>query len=207
MLYSLRTYTADTKKQLESKKKTHSSSLSFYHNGLYHAFCFSVGPKTLLFPCREFFCNQMAANFRKIPKVTVFYITICKSTAGNIARMRREVHRLEDALGYRRSRISCVAYGVYGAANESVWRVDASPRWRHALPMFSYYLGELRNYHRERGHFTGRRLIHKVLEKNHPSRVFGSNVKANWAGLRGQEGAHFFESGLSHLRKKELRVL
>lgn len=202
-LYALRTYTTNTKKQLESKKKVLQETKTFY--SIYTGFFFSIGPQTEKFNCREYFCDRIAGNFRKVPKTTVFYLIISGHDAKEIAKMRREVHRLEDALGYRRSRINCVTYKVCNDFSESVWQVDASPRWRHALPMFSYYLGELRNYCLG-SDFTGSRLIHKVLKKNRPSQIFGPKVKDNWTNVSGCDGADTFEVELDSKRKKELKV-
>jgi len=159
--------------------------------------------------CRETFCSSMGGRFRK-GKGVWFYLDIIGRKSKHLARMRRKMHIMEQALGYRPHEMKCVRHYVRPKTTKQPevrgarWLVRASPTWRRSIPMFSFFLGSLRGYCRSGTYDPTNELMFRILDKNKVSGLFGANLEKNWTGS-GVYGAKYFERKVksdSKLRKK-----
>ena len=182
-------------------------------NAPYACFSFGMTPKGDGNTCREVFCDDFAAKVRAGAPM-VIYLHINRRggpRVGQLANMMRQIHALEDSLGYSRSKFTCHFRNVdyrSKASMGSVWRVHASKYWLYSIPMLSFYLGEVRQYYRGGKFNRTRRLFCRVLHKNSPRKLFGTDVKKNWVRGTGYFGATVYEYNLrcNPKRMRELGV-
>jgi len=207
----------------EIRKALNKSDRALIPNSAHHYthFFFSSRGKGSVHYCREFFCTNIASKFRKDKeRKTVFYLHISgtkENTITNLARMRSKVHKIEHLFGYGKHKLTCVS-SKHSAPfkfdnckngwviNEkrpdtylTIWKVEASLRWKQSVPMFSYFLLLLRDYYSTTYPAnTAATMMFRILLQIEPRTIFGDDRTANWTNIANVRGVAWFEYKLKH---------